>query len=258
MTTANATATTTAHLPGKFVWFELHTTDVPASQRFYGEVVGWKGDKMTMPDGTEYPFIKAGEHTIGGYQKLKGPAPHFLPYLSVEDVDASAKKVKKAGGKVLADAFDAPTVGRICIVQDPQGATLALFHAEDGDPADRDGAAGDFHWNELWSSDVAASKAFYEDVFGFEVTPLQMPQGEYFTLNKDGKQRAGLMQAPDAKIPTMWLPYVQVDDVDAASERAAKQGGELKSPLMDTQGVGRHGVLAGPDGAVVGIIAPAS
>ena len=250
--------TAPAHLPGKFVWFELHTTDVASSQRFYGEVVGWKGESMTMPDGTEYPFIKAGEHNVGGYQSLQGPAPHFLPYLSVEDVDASAKKVAAAGGKVLAEPFDAPTVGRICIVQDPQGASLALFRADDGDPADRDAAQGDFHWNELWSSDVEASKAFYADAFGYEVSAMEMPQGEYFILSKDGKQRGGLMQAPDASIPTMWLPYIQVDDVEAASARATKQGGELKSPVMDTEGVGRHGVLAGPDGAVVGLITPAA
>jgi hypothetical protein len=62
---------------------------------------------------------------------MKVPQPgmpaQWLPYVIVENVDDSAAKVAGLGGKVMAPPFDIPTVGRIAVILDPQGASIGLF-----------------------------------------------------------------------------------------------------------------------------------
>jgi hypothetical protein len=56
-----------------------------------------------------------------------GVPPHWLVYITVDDVDASADKVTKHGGKILMPAIDVPNVGRFVVIADPQGAAIALM-----------------------------------------------------------------------------------------------------------------------------------
>ena len=53
--------------------------------------------------------------------------PHWQPYVAVEDVDATTAKAKELGGSVLAEPMDVPTVGRIAVLRDPQGATFGII-----------------------------------------------------------------------------------------------------------------------------------
>ena len=142
------------------------------------------------------------------------------------------------------------------MVRDPQGAAFALFRAADGDPPDGETAPGQWHWCELHTTDLDAAKAFYVDVLGYTLSAME-GNDSYFILHQGGQMRAGLMAVQQPDMPSMWLPYVCVDDVDATVTRASKHGGELLSPLMQSDGVGRHGVLRGADGAALGIITPA-
>ena len=59
--------------------------------------------------------------------QMKGTPPMWLTYFEVTDVDASAKVVMEAGGKVLAPPMDIPDIGRFSIVADPQGAVFAIY-----------------------------------------------------------------------------------------------------------------------------------
>src|SRR2546426_12518029 len=89
-------------LPRKFVWFELVSRDAKRAQAFYGEVLGWK--TMPFPMGnTTYEMICAGETAdtmIGGYAAPKSDrqTSHWISYVSVEDVDATAKAAAANGG----------------------------------------------------------------------------------------------------------------------------------------------------------------
>jgi predicted enzyme related to lactoylglutathione lyase len=50
-----------------------------------------------------------------------------MAYVTVDDVDAAAAKVKSLGGTVLQEPFDLEGVGRICMIADPGGARLGLI-----------------------------------------------------------------------------------------------------------------------------------
>src|SRR5690242_17537870 len=92
---------------GRFVWYELMTTDVAAAVAFYGEVVGWK----TMPFGDggpdAYQMWTASQGPMGGVitlpeaAKQMGAPPHWMAHVEVSSVDDAAARVKALGGRVF-------------------------------------------------------------------------------------------------------------------------------------------------------------
>ena len=116
--------------PGAFSWCELLTSDPDAAKTFYHGVFGW-----TLKDGevgnTPYTVIEVDGHEIGGIAPLPPNAPDMPPswgtYVTVEDVDQTIQKVQELGGKVLMPPLEVPTVGRFALIQDPQGAMLAII-----------------------------------------------------------------------------------------------------------------------------------
>lgn len=116
---------------GNFCWNELMTRDLPAAQKFYADLLGWKVADSGMP-GMDYKMIKAGDKEAGGMMTMPKEVPaevpsHWMAYITVDDVDASAKKVAELGGQVLCGPMDIPEVGRFCTIQDPSGATVSLI-----------------------------------------------------------------------------------------------------------------------------------
>jgi predicted enzyme related to lactoylglutathione lyase len=256
-------------LPGKFVWFELVSRDAKKAQAFYGAALGWKVQPFPM-GGFIYEMILTGDAVdtmIGGYAT---PTNHRLPshwisYVSVEDVDATARAVTAHGGRIVEAPSDVPGVGRKVRIADPQGAELCLFTNATGDPADAPMAhggfpsvtSGRFFWNELHTSDPAKALAFYERALGFSHRSMDMgPGGSYHILSQGGVDRGGVTsQLPDG-VPPHWLPYVAVDDADATIARARTLGATISFGPEDIPGVGRFGVLRDPTGAVLAIMTP--
>lgn len=117
---------------GTFHWNELVTTDPGGAKTFYAAITGWTFSEMPMPDGMTYHVAMRGDAHAGGIMKMpdampEGTPPHWFAYLAVDDVDAAAGKAGDAGGSVLTPPFDVEGVGRIAIIQDPQGAALGLI-----------------------------------------------------------------------------------------------------------------------------------
>lgn len=116
-----------------------------------GSTTGWKKKSSKGVEFTHYTMIKVGDVGIGGLMTPQGDVPTSrVSYVSVADVDATAEKVKAAGGATHMDAFDVPGVGRMQPVSDAQGGMFCLFKAETADPSRVEGP-GSLHWNELWT-----------------------------------------------------------------------------------------------------------
>src|SRR5881396_897957 len=248
-------------LPGKFVWFELVTTDAKKAQAFYAEVLGWKTVPFPMGNFT-YEMIYAGDTAdtmIGGYAapKNEGRPAHWISYVSVEDVDAAAKAAAANGGRVVEAPFDIPGVGRSVRIADPQGAELCSFKSLSGDPPDTTATAGRFFWNELHTGDPVKALSFYEKVVGFSHRSMDMgPGGMYYILSHSGIDRGGVTGHLAVGAGPHWLPYVFVEDPDATIARARKLGATIPMPPEDIPGVGRFGVLQDPTGAALAIMKP--
>ena len=124
---ARAAAMIELNGPGQFSWNELLTSDVAGAGAFYTQLFGWQAEPM--PGGMPYTLFKKNGIFAGGMMAVPMPGvpPHWLNYVTVENADASAARVTELGGTVCKPPFDIPNVGRIAIVQDPQGAFFGIF-----------------------------------------------------------------------------------------------------------------------------------
>jgi uncharacterized protein len=116
--------------PGALSWNELASPDPDASAAFYGDLFGWTTREIEdMP--ARYLVFNVGDRAGGGIRAMgNDPSPpHWLVYFGVDDIEAGLARTKELGGKVMAGPIDIG-IAKIGIVQDPQGAMLALY---DGD-----------------------------------------------------------------------------------------------------------------------------
>ncbi|WP_029009874.1 VOC family protein [Azospirillum halopraeferens] len=239
---------------GRFVWYELMTTDPAAATAFHGAVAGWRGRDSGMP-GFDYTLLSAGEAQgapgctdVGGVMALPeeacaaGARPGWLGYIAVDDVDATADRIWKAGGAVHRPPADIPGIGRFAVVADPQGAVFALFRpapgSGDGAPPVPPREPGRFAWHELVTDDHEAAFAFYADLFGWQALDSVDigPMGTYRIFGRDGEAMGGMMNRCEGMPGPFWLYYVMVDGIDAAAERVKAGGGTVINGPMEVPG----------------------
>ncbi len=116
-------------------------------------------------------------------------------------------------------------------------------------------AYGTFIWRELSSPDVAASKRFYGEVFGWTFTDIPMEDFSY-TMIAAGETAVGGMtpHAPSANAPAAWTSTVSVESPDATAKAAVDAGGTLVVPPSDIEGYGRFALVMSPQGVPVSMM----
>jgi uncharacterized protein len=251
---------------GRLVWYELLTSDPAAAIAFYTEVVGWK----TQPwESGDYTMFVGTSGPLGGVNKLPeqakamGAPPHWMANVQIANLAESLAKVKSLGGKVLHEET-VPKVGKIGVILDPQGASMALFQPESEMTPHDGGKPGEFGWNELMTTDHEAAFAFYSAIAGWErISEYDMgPMGKYLLWGKNGKQLGGMMTAkgmktPDGKdVPPNWMYYVTTADLDAALARAKGKGARVINGPMEVPGGQRVVLLFDPQGAAFALVTP--
>ena len=118
---------------GAVGWCELMTDDVDKARDFYTDVIGWSTEIMDVGTGPYTVFNSADRPMAGLMAKPsdKADAPNaWMPYVTVDDIDARAARVASAGGVVLAGPMDIPTVGRMAVIQDPTGGVIGIITYE--------------------------------------------------------------------------------------------------------------------------------
>jgi uncharacterized protein len=236
---------------GRFVWRELITPALDASRTFYAGLFGWNAESMQMGPEMAYTLYKQGDTQVAGMMEpmMAGTPPFWLDYITVDDVDASREKVVALGGTALTDPMDIPGIGRFAVVQDPAGATFALFRSvTPGASGDDAPPAGTFCWSQLMSTNLDRAVPFYAAVFGWEPTQV----GEMTVFNRNGRAVSSAMQA-QMGMPSHWLAYVAVPDADAATAKAGELGAKVLLAPTTRPGRGRYSVFADPGGAVVAV-----
>jgi len=114
---------------GALVWNELASPDLDGAAKFYGDLFGWTAEPFEASP-TRYLSIKNGGANNGGMREPQPQEPpNWLVYFGTDDIDASLAKVEELGGTKLSGPIDIG-IGKIGIVQDPQGATFALWQGQ--------------------------------------------------------------------------------------------------------------------------------
>jgi len=222
---------------GKFVWYDLKTTDTHAAEDFYKAVVGWDAKDSGMPD-RQYTILSVGPATVGGIMpfpkedRVSNRSSVWTGYIGVDDVDDYANRVKAAGGTVHLKPQDIPGIGRFAVVADPHGAVFNLFAGNGDQPVKEAGMAkrGHIGWHELYAGDREADFNFYSSLFGWtKADAMDMGKMGIYQIFKTGGDApvGGIMtKGPDAPGP-FWLYYITVKGIDEAAERIKKAGGKV-------------------------------
>lgn len=225
----------------RFIWYELMTTDLDAAIAFYTKVIGWTAADHDNPEMGDfrYTIVSAGGQGVGGIMELTeemrsgGARPGWIGYIGVADTDEKAKAIEAAGGRILMQPGDIPTVGRFALVADPAGAPFYLLtpSPRDEQPAPLDPTTpGAFSWHELYSSSGdRAAFDFYSRQFGWEtIQEMDMgAMGTYRIFGAEGVQLGGMMDKPENIPVSAWGFYVTVDGIDSAVSRIETQGGKV-------------------------------
>lgn len=110
---------------------------------------------------------------------------------------------------------------------------------------------------ELYSDDPAATKRFYEQVFGWEFQ--EIPNAGYWLVKAPGRPHGGMLQRrsprePGGFAPPRTLNYILVQSVDEAVKRIRKAGGRVLVPKYEIPGRGWFAVFESPGGIVHNVL----
>jgi predicted enzyme related to lactoylglutathione lyase len=140
--------------------------------------------------------------------------------------------------------------GRMVVCQDPNGSFFTMWQPKESIGCEIVNEPGSFCWNELATTDLAAARAFYHQVFGWE----RLDQGashpaDAYTLG--GDVICGAHTAGEGEFPA-WSVWFAVEDCETSAAKVTELGGSVFVPPND-MGFGIGAVVSDPGGAVFGI-----
>ena len=104
---------------------QLGTSEPTSALQFYSDLVGWSNNGEPMPG---YHVFGSGGENFGGIMALeKGqPGPAWVPFITVNDIEASVAKAQELGGSVVQPVTSIGEAGSIAVIADPTGAVTGL------------------------------------------------------------------------------------------------------------------------------------
>ena len=252
------------HKPGSFCWFELATSNQDAAKKFYMSLFGWSVNDTPMGPTDYYSmFLLEGRPVAAGYtmrqeQREQGVPPHWMVYIAVNSADEAAKQAPELGGKAFSNAFDVADYGRMAVLGDPTHAVFSVWEPKSHHGVGIAGVPGTVCWAYLSTSDAEKAKKFYSELFGWKIEAAAEDSSGYLHIRNGADFIGGMPPTAqrDPKVPSHWLIYFLVGDVDSATQQAGELGARYLVRPRDIPGAGRMAIMADPQGAVFALFKP--
>ena|SRR5215471_7798946 len=122
-------------MPNRVVHFEIEATDRDRAKNFYAKAFGWEMQQMGEEMG-QYVVVTTGDPKEPGginggiYAAASGAAKEvnaFSCVIGVDNIDQSIGSVKSAGGQVLGDKMDIPSIGTFVRCKDTEGNIFTML-----------------------------------------------------------------------------------------------------------------------------------
>lgn len=248
------------HLPGKFVWADLFTTDAAAATKFYTGLFGWTANRIEQ-NGDAYTVFSNGGRPVAGLaprsaSSTKRPS-RWIGYVAVNNIRATLARVTKAGGQVRALALDFPDRGLQAIITDNEGCPIGMLQSSSGDTPDVEPRAGDWSWFELYVKQPKVVADFYGKVFDYDVkSDKRTERKDDFLLMSKGHERGGVAPLPESDDDGKgdWLGVVRVTSMDETLARLPALHGEILLAPRPAAYQSRFAIIADPTGGVLGLV----
>lgn len=250
-----------------FCWFEHHSDAPERAVDYWTNLLGGEPVAVPLPCGNTMHLLNSGEHHRWSLRALSAcqpllieRGPHWLPFVAVDDTDAAYARALELGARSV-HAPSTDNFGRCAIIEDPQGAALAIFTAT---PGATDGVNlhghGFMAWCELVTPDPKASATFLGQVLGWTCAEHDMGAFKVTIASANGHPVASLWpRCAEDKHPwkrARWYPYVQVTSLEPAAARAKELGATLPCDIMPIPGVGRWQPTYDPTGCETALFEP--
>jgi predicted enzyme related to lactoylglutathione lyase len=263
----------TEYPPGVPCWVDTLQPDPAAARDFYGPLFGWEfagSDPMPGDLPGVYFVARVDGRDVAGIGSRPDPGvppvPSWNTYIRVDSADDVVARATAAGARLIAGPLDALPVGRRAVLVDPVGAAFGVWEAQARAGAQLINQPRTWAMSSLHAPEPDAAQAFYGAVFGWQPEPFGPPGSEMTLWRLPGyvggepdqpvpRDVVAVMAPPDdpdADVPPHWNVNFWVGDTDATVEQAARLGGKVVVPAMDTPGF-RSAVLSDPRGAVFSI-----
>jgi uncharacterized protein len=110
---------------------------------------------------------------------------------------------------------------------------------------------------ELNTTDVDKAGKFYGQLFDWTMEDVEMgPSGRYTMIRPGQGTGGGILKHPDPKASSMWIAYVEVNDIAASTRKAKSLGAQVMVDVKEIEGAGWLSIIVDPTGAVLGLWKP--
>ena len=199
-----------------------------------------------------------------------GVPSHWNLYISVPNADDAVKRAASLDATVLFGPFDVMTHGRMAVIQDPSGAVFHVWEPKAHIGVKIRNEPGALCWAELTTRDPKKAEAFYTQMFGWTAkhsAPTTVMDYTEFSVNGqlhpalssqrfNGQPGVGMMAMPEsmpAPVPSYWMPYFQVADLDASAAQAKSLGASVMVGPNAIPDGGRFVILQDPQKAMFAV-----
>jgi predicted enzyme related to lactoylglutathione lyase len=111
--------------PNPVVHLELHTGDLAGASAFYAQLCGWRPEQIDTSSGS-YHALGLGGGVGGGIVECGTRRPLWLPYVEVDQIDATIVRARKLGASVVLGPREGPAGWR-SVVATPAGGEIAFW-----------------------------------------------------------------------------------------------------------------------------------
>ncbi len=106
---------------------------------------------------------------------------------------------------------------------------------------------------ELNTTDVDKAKAFYGKLFAWTLEDVPMGDMPYTVIKVGSGTGGGIMKHPMPGQPSIWVPYVVVEDLAADTAKAKSLGATIIKDVTEVPGMGWFSIILDPTGAALGL-----
>ena len=226
---------------GTIAWTELFAGDAARQRDFYAALLGWRFDERLRA------WSPSSGKPVAALRPRADGLRGWAPFIAVDDVGAVQRAVLAASGRVHGEGE----------LEDPGG---GRFFVWDGAPFEGPhglNAPGGLAWNEVWSSDTAATIAFYRRALGWNLKEQPGFGGAPYTMfagrDRPGWTHAGVRSLEGGGAPR-WMSYFEVEGCARSVEVARELGADITMPATHVPGVGWLATARDLEGSLFGLL----